>query len=127
MRNPESVLENETHKLLWYFEIQTDHLISIRRLDLIITNKKRDNLQNCGLYCPADHRVKLKQCEKRDKYLDLVEHKSDDYTNCNWCSGYSHQRIGTRTGGLGNKGTDTDCLNCSIVEIARILRRFLET
>ena len=25
--NPEIVLENETHKLLWYFEIQTDHLI----------------------------------------------------------------------------------------------------
>ena len=21
---------------------------------------------------PADHRIKLKECEKRDKYLDLV-------------------------------------------------------
>ena len=27
MHNPISVLENETHKLLWDFEIQTDHLI----------------------------------------------------------------------------------------------------
>ena len=25
MHNPESVLENEMHKLLWDFEIQTDH------------------------------------------------------------------------------------------------------
>ena len=26
MRNPESVLVNETYKLIWDFEIQTDHL-----------------------------------------------------------------------------------------------------
>ena len=37
MLNPESVLENEslleneTDKRLWDFEIQTDHLISIRK------------------------------------------------------------------------------------------------
>ena len=31
-----SVLENETYKLLWDFKIQTDHLISARRPDLII-------------------------------------------------------------------------------------------
>ena len=41
---------------------------------------------------PADHRIKLKECEKRDKYLDLarelkktMEHASDNYTYCNWC------------------------------------------
>ena len=28
MHNPESVLENETHKLLWDFEVQMDFLIS---------------------------------------------------------------------------------------------------
>ena len=41
MHNPESVLENEMHKLLWDFDIQTDHLISARQPDLIIINKKR--------------------------------------------------------------------------------------
>ena len=30
------------HKLLWDFEIQTDHLISARRPDLIIINKKKE-------------------------------------------------------------------------------------
>ena len=30
MHNAASVLENETHKLLWEFDIQTDHLISTR-------------------------------------------------------------------------------------------------
>ncbi len=41
LHNPESIQENETHKLLWDFEIQTDHLISTRRPDLIIVNKRR--------------------------------------------------------------------------------------
>ena len=27
MHNPAPALENETHKLLWDFDIQTDHLI----------------------------------------------------------------------------------------------------
>ena len=52
MHNPESVPENETHKLLSDFEIQTDHLISVRRPDLIIINsnkkkkKKEENFQD---------------------------------------------------------------------------------
>ena len=88
MHNPESVLENETHKLLWDFEIQADHQISARRPDLIIiNNKKKRNCRIVDFDVPADHRVKLKECEK---YLDLaveaVEYESDDYTNCNWCS-----------------------------------------
>ena len=41
MHNPESVLENEMHKYLWDFEIQTDHLISARWLDPIIINQKK--------------------------------------------------------------------------------------
>ena len=53
MHNPASVLKHETHKLLWDFDIQTDHLISARRPDLIIINKKKENLQNCGLCCPG--------------------------------------------------------------------------
>ena len=40
MHNPESVQENEMLKLLRDFEIQMDHLILVRRPDLIITNKK---------------------------------------------------------------------------------------
>ena len=75
---------------------------------------------------PADHRVKLKESKKKAKYLDLarefkkiVEHGSDGDTNCNWCSWYSHLRIGTRTGGLGNKKTSGDHSNYSIIEIGQ--------
>ena len=53
MHNQPSVLENDTHKLLWDFDLQIDHLISARRPDLIIINKKKENLQNCGLCCPS--------------------------------------------------------------------------
>ena len=41
MHNLALVQENDTHKLLWDFDIETDHLISARRPDLIIINKKR--------------------------------------------------------------------------------------
>ena len=45
---------------------------------------------DCSL--PADHRIKLKECEKKDKYVDLarelkkktMEHEGDNYTNCDW-------------------------------------------
>ena len=53
MHNPAAVLESDTHKLLWVFDIQTDHLISARK---VINKKKKKkkkkmNLQNCGLSC----------------------------------------------------------------------------
>ena len=42
MHNPAPVLENYTHKKLWDFDIQTDHLIPARRPYLRIINKKRE-------------------------------------------------------------------------------------
>ena len=94
MNNPAPVLENDTRKLLWDFDIHPDHLISARRPDLIIINQKKKK-RFCKIVdfaVPADHRMKLKTCEKKDKYLDLAreikklwKHESDDCTNCDWC------------------------------------------
>ena len=88
MHNPESILENEMHKLLWNFEIQTDHLISARRPDLVIIRKKR-TYRIVDFAVPADHRGRIKESEKRDKYLNLarevkktIEHEVDGDTNC---------------------------------------------
>ena len=50
MHNIAPVLENNTPKLLWDFDIQTDHLISARRP---VNKKKRGNLQNCRLCYPG--------------------------------------------------------------------------
>ena len=41
IHNPAPVIENDTHKLLGEFDIQTDHLISARRQDFIIINQKK--------------------------------------------------------------------------------------
>ena len=38
----------------------------------MIVNKKKENLSKSGLCRSPDHRVKLKEGEKRDKYLDLA-------------------------------------------------------
>ena len=66
MHNPAPVLENDTHELLWDFDKQIDHLILARRPDLIIINKKK------RIRKIVDHRIKLKECEKQDKYLHLA-------------------------------------------------------
>ena len=73
MHNLAPVLENNTHKLLWDFDIHTDHLISARRQDLIIINQRK--MRNCKIVdfaVPAYHRIKLKECEKKDEYLDIA-------------------------------------------------------
>ena len=70
------------HKILWDFEMPTDHLILARRPDLVIVNKKkkkkkkekRKKKRTCQIVnfaVSVDHRVKLKESEKKDKYLDL--------------------------------------------------------
>ena len=69
MHNPAPVLENDTHILLWDFDIQIDHLISAKSRDLIVI-KKKENLMHFAV--PVDHRIKLKECEKKDMYLDLA-------------------------------------------------------
>ena len=39
MLNQESVLDNEMHKVLLNFEIQTDHLMLARQPELVIVDK----------------------------------------------------------------------------------------
>ena len=57
MYNPALILENDTHKLLWDFNLQTDHLIPARRQqqknnkNQQNNNNKKENLQNCRLCC----------------------------------------------------------------------------
>ena len=35
-------------------------------------HKNKQNLQNCRLSVPADRRIKLKEREKKDQYLDIA-------------------------------------------------------
>ena len=69
---PESVLENEKSQLLWDFEVETDHHIEARRPDLIIVDKERNTCQIVDFAIPGDHRVEMKEKEKREKCQDLA-------------------------------------------------------
>ena len=81
MRNPAPVLENHSHKLLWDFNIQTDHLIPARRPDLITINKRKRICKIVDFAVPADHIINLKESEKKDKYLDLAR----EFKSCGTC------------------------------------------
>ena len=72
------------------FELQTDRLIPARKPNLIAT-KRTWNLVD--FFVPVSFKVKIKEDEKLDKYLDLarelkkvVEHEGDGDTHYNWCA-----------------------------------------
>ena len=62
--------------------------------------KKRKKKRICKIVNFAGlayHRMKLKESEKKDRYLDLarelkkiMEHEDNNYTNCDWCFWYSN-------------------------------------
>ena len=84
-----------------------DHLIHARKPDQGLINKKKKRI--CHLLdfaILADHRVKIKESEKTDKYLDLawemkkaVKHEGDGDTNCSW---YTWNDL-EETGGIRNQ------------------------
>ena len=55
MHNPASVLESEMQKLLWDFDVQTDHLISARRLNIIIIDNRKRTCRTVDFAVPEDH------------------------------------------------------------------------
>ena len=64
---------------------------------MIINKNKTWICQIVDFAVPADHRIKRKDSEKKDKYIDLarelkktMEHDGDNYTNCNRCFWYGN-------------------------------------
>ena len=54
---PESVVENENCKILWDFNIQTDHVIEARRPDMIVVDKVKKTCTIIDFAIPYDSRV----------------------------------------------------------------------
>ena len=73
MLKPESVLKNETHKIHWDFEIQTNYLIPIRRLDVVLNNKK--NLPYSEFCRPSGQQSEnqRKRKERQERKLENSE------------------------------------------------------
>ena len=134
MHNPAPVLENDSYKLLWDFNIQTDHLIQARRPDLIIINKKKRICKIVDFAVPADYRINLKECEKKDKYLDLARELKKLWNMKVTIVPIVIGALGTITKGfltglddLEVGGRVETIQTTALLRTARILRRVLET
>ena len=121
---------NGMNKVILDFEIQTDHLISIRRADLVMTDKikKKKKKRTCPFVVFAvlvDHRVKnhrkrkerhvLRPCQRNKK---AVEHEGngDAYCDRHTC----HVRR------VGNQKTSRDHTHFSINKIGQNTQKSTE-
>ena len=134
MHNPAAVLENDTYKLLWDFNIQTDHLIPAKRPDLVIINKKMRICKIVDFAVLADHRINLKECEKKDKYLDLAREVKKLWNMKVTIVPIVIGSFGTITKGLLKGLEDLEVSGrvetiqmIALLRTAKILRRVLET
>ena len=63
MHKPESVLENETHKILLDFAIQTDDSIYVNWPDLVLIDKKKRAWHLADFAFPSEDWVKRKESQ----------------------------------------------------------------
>ena len=59
--------------VLWDFEIETDHQILTKWLDLVLNKKKKISNYRVGLAIWVDDRIMIKENEKINKYLGLTK------------------------------------------------------
>ena len=88
----------------------------------MITKKKKRTCKIVDFAVPADNRVKLKESEKKNKYLDFTRELKKLWNmkvNYNWCSWYSYHRYNKGIGELGNKRMSGDHLNNCITLIGQ--------
>ena len=71
LHKAEKVLENDSIKILWDFNCQTDRYIHHRRPDIILINKETKECSLIDVAIPGDHRVDDKEVEKITNYKEL--------------------------------------------------------
>ena len=135
MPNPAAVLENDTYKPLWDFDIETDDIISARRPNLIIIHKKKKRIcKIVDFAVPTDHRIKLKEWKKKEKYIDLARGLKNLWNMKLTIIPIMIGAFGTVTKGLlkgmGDlevDGREETIQTTALLRTARILRRVLVT
>ena len=97
--------QNETHKFLWDFVMQTDDIIASRRPDQVTINKIKGTYRNVDSTVPSDRSINRKESEKKDKYLDFgrelkkqkqqktAKRESSGDRKSNWHSWYTQQKL----------------------------------
>ena len=136
VHEPESVPENMMHKILWYFEIQTEHLISATKPDLMKINKyiyiyiyiyQNENLPCGGLCCHSGPQSENQRTRIDRQVLEprLTSRKSESNgdTSCNWRVWNCPQRLRKRARKVENRKMNRDYPNNSIVEIGQITEK----
>ena len=131
---PDSVLENEDYKMLWDFSIRTDHEIEARRLDLLVIDQKKEQLQH---YRRGNYGIwKMEECEQKRMNRKIPKsHKrnSKDVRCKDNDDAHSGAGIGDDTAEVKRKSEDhrcrrihsTDSKICPLMS-ARVLRKVLE-
>ena len=62
---PASAVENDRVKILWNFNIQTDHVIQNKRLDIVVLHKTERRCHFIDITVPGDKRIKLQKQEMK--------------------------------------------------------------
>ena len=121
-------------KLIITRVVKTDHLIPARKSDLIIINKKKWICKIVDFAVPADHRINLKECAKKDKYLDVARELKKLWNIKVTIVPIVIGAFGTITKGLlkGLEDLEVDrqvetIQMTALLRTARMLRRVLET
>ena len=85
MHKPESVLENRTHKILWDFEMQTDHLNPDNRPDQVLVEKKKrkEKMRTCylvGFAIPVNQKSEINR-KRIDRQMLGPYQRTKKYVN----------------------------------------------
>ena len=99
-----------------------------------LVKRQNSSISNNSVAVPADHRIKLKECEKKDKYLDLARELKKLWNMKVTVIPVVIGAFGTVTKGL-LKGLEElevggrveTIQTTALLRTARILRRVLET
>ena len=68
---PAIVVENGRVKILWDFNMQTDHVTQHRRPDIVVLCKNERKCHLINIAVPGGKRIELKEQEKIDNYTEL--------------------------------------------------------
>ena len=136
MHNPAFILENDAHKLLWDFDI-TDGSLNLVQKTRPYNNQQQQKKRISKIVnfaVPAVHRIKVKESEKKDKYLDLARELKKLWNMKVTIIPIVIGTFGTRTKGLLKgledleiRGRVETIQTTTLLRTARILIRVLET
>ena len=131
MHNPATVLENDTHKLLWDFNIQTDYLRPGQKTRPY-NNQQQKKKRICKIVdfaVPVDHRINLKKYEKKDMYVDLARELKKLWNMKVTIVPIVIGTFGTTTKGLlkGLEDLVETIQMTALLRKAKILKRVMET